>query len=261
MQKNMLSTGIDEQASKLGLERLPSETLNEFQNRFELMSRFLLADKLPVLSIPGLMIGELDIPVIRISLLEAVSVKVTNSKLVVGDNEISLLDREDGYFLEDVLTFLEAQTSIETSELPGYTQYFRSKQLRLENNLNGRSVQLYKSNENFLGRRFIRDIQFSNIEVFQNQVADIDDLDADGDFFIDYEEGIVISTLVQNGSATYTYYKDVVLSYQNVQVKSLNSEDINDLLFEDRDGTEVLNMYGNSLYNEIYNNTTLEWGK
>jgi hypothetical protein len=88
-----------------------------------------------------------------------------------------------------------------------------------------------------------------------------------GDFYIDYEDGLVYTGTEATGYASYVYYEvPFKLFYSPVTFFPLNDQDINEVikdpvLTSDGLSYEILNSKGSSFVNELLAKAPIHWGR
>ncbi|MFM7854057.1 MAG: hypothetical protein ACKO96_19585, partial [Flammeovirgaceae bacterium] len=87
---------------------------------------------------------------------------------------------------------------------------------------------------NRLNHNLVSNLRFSNSEIFKVEKNSSEEILESGDFYIDYENGVVFSNDLQSGFANYIASNfPFILWWQPVKVFELNDSDI-DLLIKDR---------------------------
>jgi hypothetical protein len=284
-QETLIPTGLDEIGLRLGLERLPEESLSTYRKRLLLEARDPgSTDSASFIRGINRKVALFDKHVLNIELINDADgyplaadpyVEVTATHLrcysdydnEVLDIEISLLDSK---WLTDLATEFSSSSYFSLSEESEYEDYLKSDRLRIGNsNILKDSFPLYESYENSFGVGNIKTVWFSNSNVFLNEKASRGDVTESGDFWIDKDEGVVISNDTQLGYATFIRRDfPFKLYWQPVKVELVNDEDLNyrikDKAVSDETGElepMVLNSNGKKIYNAILEAHPLEWGR
>ena len=187
--------------------------------------------------------------------------------------ELNLQHQDEAYFLEDILPVFNDLDFLEVKALVNLDDWKYKKSSHLAYGNTRRRVQnhtLVKTRVNFLSHKYIVDVSFTNNVVWANERRDIDysNLDTNGDYHIDYVDGIVVGKIGARGSCHYVYrdfpYK---LSWQPVRAYPFNDKSILELINDkiiNEDGLEerlLLNSSGAKIVNEILSIHPLQWGK
>jgi hypothetical protein len=286
--RTALPVGLDEAGLRLGLQRLPEESLHKYRQRLLHEARDPAnPSQTSYIRGVGRKIGALDIPVFDIELvldsndaplasrpfLEVTSTHLRayydyDSKLY--DVEVFFEDRADGWWLEDVLAAFAASTYFTATALADYSQYLRSRNLRFGNTGRHRATtQLFPSYQNRLPDSNLVEILFENRNIFSNEVDSISLVVADGDFFVDYNAGQVFSHAVAQGTCSYTYAEfPYRIHWQSVSVVPLDDPDLkyrhkDELVSDDSGELERarLSPEGASVYNRVLAVHPLGWGE
>ena len=187
--------------------------------------------------------------------------------------ELDIVNRSGAYFLKDVFDALDTVDFLEVKPLVNLDdwKYKKSSHLAYGNTLGVRqSHGLIGSRINLLQNNHIIDIRFENDYNFANEIVAQDEtgLSNDGDYHIDYVDGIVFSKLPAVGNCFYTYRKfPYHLTWQPVKAYPFNDKSIDHLIKDNlinEDGIEerlLLNSYGAKIVNEILAIHPLQWGK
>lgn len=283
--ETLIPTGLDEIGLRLGLERLPQESLSTYRKRLLLEARDPgSTDSASFIRGINRKVGLFDKHVLSIELINDTDgyplapdpyVEVTATHLrcysdydnEILDIEISLLDSK---WLSDLATEFSSSSYFSLSEEDQYEDYLKSERLRIGNsNVLKESFPLYESYENSFGVGNIKTVWFSNSNVFLSEKASRADVEESGDFWIDKDEGVVISNDTQLGYATFIRRDfPFKLYWQPVKVELVNDEDLNyrikDKAISDETGElepMVLNSTGKKIYNTILEAHPLEWGR
>lgn len=274
----LLPSGLDEVALKWSLSRLPRENLEAFKNRLLLEYRDPTDNSLTQFKTsPGRQVGLLDVPIAKITLVDTSlrypRLQVTATKLYWWDNsnedpvlELDLVHRDEAYFLDDVITALQGISAIAVEIIDVDYQYRFSRQLRLEDTNSQGTSFLQENYVNNLNTSLINSIQFGETTVFKTEKLTSAEVEAEGDYYVDYQNGIVISNNLQSGFCLYTRSDfPLYLYWQPVRVFELNDSDAK-LLTKDTlrtdigDEYQLLNAQGTRYFNELLKAYPLEWG-
>lgn len=219
-----LPVGLDEVGLRLGLQRLPQEPLYEYRQRLLLEARD-PADPTEDYYIRGIgrKVGRMDLPVFEVDLILDVNENplATDPKLEITsthfrayydydnlllDVEVFFGDQSNGRWLTDVLAALTASAYFSVTTLDDYSAYLSSYNLRYGSTADLKmQFLLLKSYQNRLQHRHVKEIFFSDATTFTNEVASNSLVVADGDFYVDYTEGEVISYNTPGGTCSYSY--------------------------------------------------------
>jgi hypothetical protein len=286
--KVLVSTGIDEVGLNLGLPRLESETMSAYRDRvLEEIRDPAGATENDFIKSVSRQVGLKDIPVFEIDLLKDANgdplaadpfIEVTythfrayhdhENNLI--DIEINLTDRTTGYFLREVQTALAGSTYFSPTTLDPDFTYKKSINLRFGNSekvLFSETLSLSRAHK--LAKPYIKDIRFTAFELFQNEVANKDLIVEEGDFSIDYSEGMIWTKETLRGFATYSFRDfPYILYWQPVRVVPLNGSDreylYRDTIISDSTGLESyekINSQGAEILNIVLEAGPLGWGE
>ena len=300
-EKARVGISLDEVGIQLGMQRLPEESTDDYRKRLALQT-----ENKPGVSESDFIdcisrsVGLFEERIFEIDLVldgngkplaPAPRVEVTSSFLRVWSNygttppelEIDIYNRGEGYHLEgvyDKLNALSFITVIALEDPPADDadsyKYKRSWFLkcgdtdRLEHNYKvvyGRMNNFY--NEDLTTRKYIHNCLFSSEEIFGDEKSSYEDIEKEGDYYIDYTNGIVFSYSTAMGLISYEYREfPYTLKTQPVKVISLYDPDIDhirkDYLISDSSGAEArlkLNSYGAKVTNSILKAYPLQWGE
>jgi len=282
-----ISTGFDEVGIRLGLYRLPGESLSNYRRRLLLESRDRTSTtEDSYIRAVGRRVGVFETPVFEVELIEAGGVPVADDPYVEitstylrayndyangsVDVELNLLDRTNGYFLQDVVSAFAGSIYFTLTVLDATHTYKKSAQLRYDNsNKFAFAETLLNSKENQLQNASVIAIFPLSSELFVEEMASIVQVAKLGDFYVDYINGVIITYDVAQGLISYTYRKfPFTMYWQPVRVWPYNDADkkyrIMDTLIADDTGLAdnlLLNSEGAKLVNEILSVHSLSWGK
>ena len=130
-----------------------------------------------------------------------------------------------------------------------------------------RMNKFYK--EDMQGFKYLYNCLFTSPLIFANEVTDYDLVQAEGDYYVDFTNGVVFSYLPAAGLMS-CQYRDFpyTIAIQPVKVIPPYDPDIDTLkknyLISDDTGLEErlsLNSYGAQVTNQIINAYPLQWGK
>jgi len=286
--KTALPVGLDEAGLRLGLQRLPEEPLHKYRQRLLHEARD-PADPSQSSYIRGVgrKIGALDLPVFDIELvLDAddvplaprPAVEVTSTYLrayydydnELSDVEVFFEDRDNGWWLQDVLAAFAASAYFTATALDDYDQYLRSRNLRFDNTERYRmQFQLLGGYQNRLPHQNLVEIMFSDRSVFASEVDDVSLVAAEGDFFVDYVAGQVFTYSTAQGTCSYSYAElPYRMHWQSVSVVPLDDADLkfrhmDEQISDDTGELErsSLSPEGARVYNQVLAVHPLGWGE
>lgn len=281
----LLPVGLDRAGLRVALERLPEEPLSDYRRRLLLEARDPsdpTEDSL--VRATNRKVGAFELPVFEIDLVRDVDdeplandpyVEITSTYLrAYNDRDADELEFEVAFFqdalwLVDVVAAFSTSTYFTLTTLDDYSPYLKANHLRYSNTLKFRSgAQLFQSYQNSLREKLIKEIWFANFTVFQELKATRGEVAADGDYWVDLVDGVVISYSTQRGSCSYSYREfPYVCHWQPVRVVPANDSDWDyahkDFLVEDETGLEkpaLLNSRGAQHFNKVLVKHPLGWG-
>lgn len=281
----LMPAGLDESGLRLGLERLQNESLSDYRRRLLLeardpsdptedsmvrhVNRKIGQFELPVFDI-DLVLDADDLPVALDPHVEITSTWLRayhdyeNKSL---DFEVSLIDER---WLEGVVAAFSGSSYFDLTLLDDYNAYLRSNHLRIGSTSKmSEARQLFNSYQNSLPHKHLKEVWFANLAVFQDLKDTRGEVVESGDYWIDYDEGTIISYDVQAGMCYYRYGEFPYRVYwQPVRVLFANDPDldyeIKDKLVSDETGELLparLNSVGSALWNRVLLTHPLGWGK
>lgn len=284
--KVQTSNGLDELGIRLGLFRLPDEDLAAYQQRLYLEARdHGGSSEKDFIRALGRQVGLFDIPVFKIDLqLEDgipkapdAFVEITSTRLKAWsdfsngeiDIELSLIDRDDAYFLREVYTAFAASDYFSIEVLFEDYLFLRSCNLQFGNTELVASKILQPNSVNLLGKMNIKTIWFQSPEAFQSEKSTKVELLQEGDYYIDRYNGVVFTYSLASGLASYCYRDfPYTVKYQPVRAFPLNDQDTKyyryDTIISDSTGNpdwKLLNSDGAKLANQILAAHPLQWGE
>jgi hypothetical protein len=285
--KIQFPTGLDELGLKFGLLRFQSEDLDSYRRRIYLENRQPSGPTAQEFArSTSRKVGLFDIPVLEIDLKLDGSgiplatdplIKVTASKLYawsdyansVLDFELLLTDRDEAYFLRDVRAAFAASTYFSVTSLDDYNAYLKSSHLQVASNLLHLEVpQLQNRLVHDFGVQHLREVRFSDVHGFAEEVTSLDDLESTGQFYVDYQNGCVFNYDPMGGLASVDYVKfPYQLWWQPVRTYEFLDDDLKYIAYDnllDEDGEEtplLLNSLGAKMIDEVLSVHPLEWGK
>jgi hypothetical protein len=251
-----IGTTIDEVGLKYGLIRYKDESLFDFRERVlevykrkantshkglqygvsrELGARTTSAARLrvtrdiagnPIFPSPGIQVSRTKI--------------IFYSDFVNGtvDQEFVLIDEfpkdshESAFYLKEIFDYVSASAGFEFDELPDSDNYWlpadhlvpASSLVTQSSRLRITAGMTRLPNDNIIAETFM-----SSNELFTTEVADIDSVSSLGDYFINYQDGIIYTAQdVSNTNAliSYSYFVDpFILEWSPVRVTSLSDEE------------------------------------
>ena len=300
-EKVRIGVSIDEVGIQLGMQRLPEESSDDYRKRLALQ-----AESKPGVSERDFIdsvsrsVGLFEERIFEIDLVldgdgkplaPAPRVEVTSCFLRVWSNygaappelEIDIYNRGEGYHLHGVYDKLNALSFITVTALedppPLDTDSYKYKRSwflkcgdtdRLEHNAQlqrGRMTNFY--NRDLSSRKYIHSCLFAAPAAFIEEKDSYDLLEKDGDYFVDYTNGIIFTHKIAVGLVSYQYREfPYTLKTQPVKVIPLYDPDIDHLrkdhLIDDSSGVErrlKLNSYGAKVTNSILKGYPLQWGE
>lgn len=283
----VIPTGLDSIGLNLGLQRLQSESLGDYQRRLVLESNQRSGPtEREFINSLSRRVGLFDVNVFTIDLIRDADgeplaadpfIEITSSHLraysdyasSVIDLELDLTDRDDSYFLTDVVTALSASTYYTVSSMDSQYDYVLSTKLRYSNTHRHVVSELLRtSTENKLANPLVRSIAPRAGNVFVTEVNALNLVQASGDYFVDYTNGVLYSYELQSSFVSYNYSEfPFRVFYQPVKVYPLVDPDksylLYDTLISDDTGLPVhtlLNSEGASVYNNVLAKHPLDWG-
>lgn len=283
-----IATGLDEIGINLGLTRIEGESLSDYRNRLLLETREPSGPtQREFIRSLSRKVGAFDVPVFRIDLVKDANdiplaadayLEVTSSHLkIYSDHEAGLLDvevnfydRADGYFLEDVWAAVDASTYFTIEILDEDYEYKKSRNLRFGNtDVHVPSELTLPSQENKLVHGYLKTFAGAATEVLVSEKSLLTDVQAAGDFYVDYVNGVVFTYDFLSGAVTYTY-RDFPydLYWQKVRVYPLLDSDKKyfhyDTLISDTTGEPdyvKLNSHGAWVANQLLVVHPMTWGE
>jgi len=292
---------LDEVGIKLGMQRVPEESLDNYRKRLALQaeSRPSVSER-DFINTISRSVGLFEDRIFEIDLVldgngESVAprprIEVTSSFIRVWSNygtlepelEVDIYNRGQGYHLGEVYTKLDALSFITVAELQETPaddkdsyKYKRSWFLKCGNTdriqynyiLNNNKMNNFYNKDDSI-RKYIHNCLFSNGGIFLKEKTSHDSLSEDGDYYVDYTNGIVFSYNLARGSVSYEYDEfPYTLKTQPVKVVSPYDPDIDhlkkDYLIDDSTGKNTrlkLNSYGAKMTNSILKGYPLQWGE
>lgn len=285
--KSSIPTGLDNIGLHLGLVRIEGEDLYNYQRRLilEKTERSGPTQDEFIRSL-NRRVGELDIPCFIIDLVRDADniplaidpyVEITSTYLRaysdydnrIVDVEVNLVDRDDGYFVTQVIAELSGSTYFSTTILDDNYQYRLSQNLRYGNTYKHIVSELIRpSIENKLEHPLVKNIYPRSKQTFLREVSSIEDIIQSGDYYVDYTNGVVYSYDLQSSFVSYTYRDFPFVAYwQPVKVYPYLDEDkkyaLYDTLISDSTGQIEyvnLNPLGAEIANQVLSLHPLTWG-
>jgi hypothetical protein len=286
--KSLYPNGLDDIGVYLGLPRLPNETLADYQRRLLLEARDPSGStQAKFVRSVGRRVGEFARPIFEVDLVLdgdgvplAVDpyVEITSSYIRLYDDyendsidvELNFFDRTNGYFLRDVWTAIDASTIFTIVALDDSYDFLQSRYLRYGNSDKYVYSELLRSSvENRLQFSNVKEFSPKQLGVFINEVVDVASIVANGDYYIDYYNGIIFSYNIQSGYVSYVY-RDFPfrIIYEPVHVWPLNDPDKKEFfksnLISDTTGAGekvLLTSTGAEIINDVLNVHPMTWGR
>ncbi len=286
--KLSIPNGLDDIGLHLGLPRIDGETLYNYQKRLILETRERSGPtQREFLKSLSRRVGEFDLPVFRITLdvdgngaplaadpyIEVTSTHIraySNWTLGTLDIELNFHDRDNGYFLRDIYAAFNASSFFGVTILDTEYTYKLSQRLRFSNTqMHVPAEALSRSYETKLTNTNIIDFYPDNRLAFITEKTSIAAMTTEGDYFVDYDNGVVFSYVTQSGIVSYTYMDfPFTLYFQSIRAYPYNDPDKkykhkNTLISDDTGLPEyvLLNSFGSKIANEVLNVHPLTWGK
>jgi len=284
-EETLMPVGLDELGLRHGLERFPEELLSDYRRRLLLEARDPSDPSgQSLIRHTNRKAGEFELPVFDIELvLDSEDlpvaldphVEVTSTWLrAYHDHESEALDFEvsllENKWLEDIVAAFTGSLYFSLTLLDDYDEYLKSNHLRIGNTTKMHSArQLFGSFQNAMPDKHIKEMWFSNLSVFQDLKDTKGQVTESGDYWIDYDEGVVISYDVQAGTAYYRYGEFPHRVYwQPIRVQFANDVDLDyetkNFLVSDETGELeplLLNSNGGLLWNQVLAAHPLGWGE
>ena len=242
-----LPNGLDEVGYHFSMFRLPNETLDNFRRRILEESRIPAgASQSEFIRSINRQVGLQDIALFEIELVEdgngdslAVDpyIEITSSHIRAYndyanneiDIELNLYDREEALFITDVKDEFDSSTYFDLTVLVDGNSYLNwySKNLMYSNtNEHVVSEPLLESRSNLLDNSNIFSLKAQNFQLFQTEKNSVGDLEEEGDFYIDYKNGVVFTESPASGFVSYSYRKfPFTIYWQPVRAYPLNDPD------------------------------------
>jgi len=294
--KLLPSSWLDELAIRQGLFRFSNEGHQAFRRRVMAHLRsFPKPTEKSFMETLSMNVGLAPVPLLNIHLKEVwnditneintlapdpyISISATRIKIwsdLENDAlalDLSFLEKENGRFLSDIFSALESldfitveylcDTSVWGTRDSRNLRYGDSRELVLNEPLDAATA-------NRLDHNYIEEVSFINEFSYSRELPDTDptDLVQDGDYHIDYRNGIVFSVTPGPGNCTYTRRVfPFCLYWDPVRAYPLYDEDANNLIYDLSIGDDgkaqrnVLNSSGADLVNEILQIHPLQWGE
>lgn len=285
--KQQPNTDIDAIGNTLGLPRFKDEPLATYRRRLvgETTNRSGPTQRELIRTLSR-RVGKFDLPVFDIELITDVNdmplatdprIEITSSwirayPIASGDPEIEVnfYNEDAGKFLVDIQTAFAASTYFTLTTLVDYDPWLISRNLQfgssleyVEREILGNSIQ------NKLKNGFITDIVPSNPQVFVNEVETLGAVLTFGDYYIDYQNGVLFTYSTMGGLISYYYNKfPYRVFWQPLKIYPYGDEDkqyfhrnavISDITGEE--APAILNSKGIAVANLVYSVHPLTWGK
>jgi hypothetical protein len=279
-----LPVGLDEAGLARAMDRLPEETLAHYRRRLLLevrdpsdptgesvvrhVNRKIGQFELPVFDIE-LVLDEDDLPVAVDPYVEITSTWLRAYHNYDGGELDFEVDLRSSRWLVDVVAAFSGSAYFSATTLDDYSDYLGAQHLRIGNTskwVDGR--QLFASYQNTLPHKYIKEMWFTASIPFADLKETRAEVEESGDYWIDYDNGLIISYDTQGGLCYYTYRQFPYRVYwQPVRVLFANEDDLEyefkDNLVSDETGEEqpaLLNSRGAVLYNRVLATHPLGWG-
>ena len=284
-----LPNGLDEIGLDLSLPRLEDEALATYRKRILLETRLpggATQDEFAVSA--SRQVGLFDEPLIEIDLVLDANgdpvgadphFEVTSTRVrayhdySLGDAGLDftlVIERAQNWFVDDLVTALTASAYFSVNIENADYQYKLLRDLQFGSSLKTVDRRLLrKSYENALGFRYVRSFLPQSVAAFINEKATQALVVADGDYFVDYTNGVVFTYTLQSGGAMLTHRDfPYLLREAGVRVVPVNDADLiyrtHELVYSDvgvLDESNHLGSFGGWLTNQIYDVAPMGWGK
>jgi hypothetical protein len=281
-----LETNLDRKGSNLALSRLPGESAKLYRKRLRAEALDPGNGTLTGLrkSI-GRQVGLEPIVALRITLrldengrpvAEKPAVVVEPTRVLFYSSypdvvELTCLtrDRAHYYLLEDIVSALESSSCFEGTLEDSDYAYKLSSKLRCGSNLktvNTFVVQKVAGLE--LGRQYIADILIGNTNHFVYEMESPEDIELEGQYHIDYLNGVIHTLSGFSGSIDYTYAEfPFRMMWEDIQILELSKEETQDMFegkrLDEETGDEtygLLNSYGSKVQRVVLSKMGNQWG-
>lgn len=289
--KFLNSVWLDEVGVKFGVYRSKKETIEEYENRiyerisqlpeptkkylFEHIGNDALLKKEVVFKVyPKKALDDYGffqiLPPSPMVLVNGAWLKVwsdSNSEPILS---LNIWDKDGAYFLKDIYEELSKLEDFEVSTTyeDDSWMYKKSSNLISATSELTKEVSLLPIRVNRLGATNLKKVIFGNSSLFANEVSAHEDILKDGDYYINYYEGIVHSFLPAGGRCMVFYNTNPIeISWHPIGVMDVNDEAIDDIFKDHAVGTEgqlerlILNSQGANIINKILSVHPLQWGK
>jgi len=283
-----IPTGLDELGLQLGLQRVEAETLQSYRRRLLLEARDPSGPmEYQYIAAVNRRLAEFDVPVFTIDLkvdgngdplaadpfIEITSTYIRayrNYGAGTLDFEHSLLNLANGYFLTDLQVAFAASSYFSIVVLDSTYTWKRSDKLRFDNTDRFQKQELLgNSRSNRLVHKHVKNLYAQASEVFQNEVATPALVAAEGDFHIDYDEGVIETYDIMRGIVAYSYQEfPFTIYWQTVRAWPYNdvdkTYDLYDTQIDDDTGLSaqtLLNSEGARIVDTVLAVHPLGWGK
>jgi hypothetical protein len=287
-QRLTLTVGLDETGLDLSMFRLDKESLDNYRKRLLLEVRDPSGPtEEQLIKSVNRYIGQFEVPVFEIDVIRNSDgdpvatdpyIEVTSTHLRIYSDyesgvlevELNLVDRDDGYFLGSIPTALAGSPNFSIIILDTDYEYKRSSFLRYGNNQDFILTELLKeSRSNKLQKELIQAIYPHVTQLFKTEVVDKDSIATEGDFYVDYVNGVVYTYDFGRGFISYSYRQfPYRFHWQLVRVWPYNDEDkkylyYNELISDTTGLSEntLLNSEGARIANLVLAVHPLGWGK
>jgi len=281
-----IPTSYDEVGLKYSMARLPKEDLSAYRRRLLLEARDSVdpSEGSYVRSV-NRKVGLFEKPVFDVGLVldgdgaplaADPYIEVTSTHLRaysdkdgdVVDFMVDFTDRDNGWFLTAVHTALDSSPYFSVDVLDIDYEFLRSDHLRYGNTEKiARIPRLQERYVNDLGVRHIKNFYPQAAALFLNEKDSADDLVEDGDYYVDYVEGVLFSHSLQAGYVSLAYREfPHRLWWQPVRACPVHNADFQHYIKQplvDEDGLErplLLNSRGAQLYDKVLEVHSLGWG-
>lgn len=279
-----IPNSIDELGRYRGLIRIVGESISDFRKRILLETRDpsgpLETDIMRTLSRKvGLfdkVIFELDLAkdVDGIPLAPDPFVEITSTCIRLwSDKDNDVLDGEfffkDYKFLTDLKTEIDLLTNFQLIVVETNYHYLYSRNLMITSSL--KTVDGFPLNSSYqtdLKVKYLKDFRSENFFIFGKEVLSISSLVDPGDYYVDKLNGIIYTTEVQSGTASFSYNQfPMRIKWQEIKSYQYNEKDLDyeikkqDIIETGEVKPTVVNSEGAFIANEVIKAHGLTWGR
>lgn len=283
-----IPNGLDERGLRLGLQRLPAESLSTYRRRLLAEARDASGpEQFRYIRTLDRRVGAFDVPVFSIApkrdannipLTDDPHIAITSSRFKLYydwendglEIDLDIVSKSGARFLRDVYTVVAGSSYFDITILDTDYTYKRSANLKYD------TSERFQSSEAMLGSRsvklkrgYIRNIYPQALQLFETEVNSLAAVNAEGKFYVDYVEGVVFTFEYGRGLTSYSYREfPYVVVWQPVRAWPYNDADkiykYYDTLISDSTGQEeytLLNSRGAEIADRVIQVHPLGWGE